>query len=94
MLAALIKAGSQVKDVVGIEGGSGLHAVKHGPSLCQGACLVDNQRVDSAKAFNCTGISEQNTHAGCFTCRHHDRHRRSKSQRTGTSDDQHGDSVD
>ncbi|MNF91794.1 hypothetical protein D3C84_744090 [compost metagenome] len=94
MFAALIKAGSQLKNIVGIETGCGLHTVKHWPSLCQGACLIDNQRVDLAKVFDGTGIPEQHTHAGCFTCRNHDRHGRSKTQRTGTSDDQHGDSVD
>ena len=62
-------------------------------SLCQGAGLVEHQCVDFREELERLGVLDQDSCRRSFASGHHDRHRCGQSERAGTGDDQHGDSV-
>src|SRR5207253_2536642 len=50
--------------------------------------LVNDQRVDSSESLQCLRVSHEHASMRAAAHRHHNRHRRCKPERTGTSNDQ------
>ena len=94
VLAALIEAGGEPQHLIGRFLVAPDDLAKSRPTLRQRAGLVDDQRVDRAQPLDRLGVAEQHAGLRRATGRHHDRHRRGQTERTGTGDDQHRHRVD
>ena len=94
MLAAALQAGGHAHDALfGLScDGDDRHQLRL--ALRQRASLVQHDGIDLLERLQRLGVLDQDARARAASCADHDRHRRRQAERTGTSDDQHGHSID
>src|SRR5688572_24390033 len=94
MLAATFETRCELQYGGFVKSGRPLHPDEFWFAFSQRPGFVNDERVDLAKHFDRFGIFKQHTGMRAFPGCDHDRHRRRKTQRTRTGDDQHRDRVD